>query len=177
MTRSAGAFALATAALLACALGSGCVQRRMVVRSNPPGALVYGDNREIGTTPVATSFIYYGTREIRLVKDGYETLTVKQAIPPPWYEYPPLDFFAENVVPGELRDTRELTFTLKPQMIVPAEQLVGRAERLRRGDLSAGPQGAAPQGLLAPRGAEPVPPGVGGQPVHTLPPGGRDVGP
>src|ERR1700690_4113146 len=57
---------------------SGCVQRRMTIRSNPPGALVYVDDYEIGTTPVSASFTYYGTRKIRLVKDGYETLTVMQ---------------------------------------------------------------------------------------------------
>ena len=57
-----------------------------MVRSNPPGAMVYVDNQPIGTTPCATSFIYYGTREIRLVKPGYETLTVNQPIPAPWYQ-------------------------------------------------------------------------------------------
>src|SRR5688572_10814496 len=30
---------------------SGCVRRRLNVRSNPPGALVYVDNQQIGTTP------------------------------------------------------------------------------------------------------------------------------
>ncbi len=57
---------------------------------------------EVITTPmswVATDFIYYGTRQIRLVKDGFETLTVLQPIPAPWYQVFPIDFFAENVVP------------------------------------------------------------------------------
>jgi hypothetical protein len=71
---------------------SGCVQRRMMIRSNPPGALVYVDDYPIGNTPVSTNFIYYGKRKIRLVKDGYETLTVIQDIRTPWYEYVPLDF-------------------------------------------------------------------------------------
>lgn len=152
----------------------------MTIRSNPPGALAYVDNYEIGTTPVSTEFTYYGTREIRLVKDGYETLTVKQRFAPPWYEFPPLDFVSENLVPGELRDHRTLDFQLQPQRIVPSGQLVDRAERLRRGDLQTPSPGVPPQGpgaRLAPPGAEPAPPGVGGQPVHTLPPGGRPVGP
>jgi hypothetical protein len=62
----------------------GCVQRRMTIRSDPPGALVYVDDYEIGNTPVSTDFVYYGTRKIRLVKDGYETLTVRQPFPVPW---------------------------------------------------------------------------------------------
>src|SRR5688572_31069760 len=52
----------------------GCVQRRLTIRSNPPGARVYVGDEEIGTTPVSTDFVYYGTRRIRLAKDGYETL-------------------------------------------------------------------------------------------------------
>ena len=58
----------------------------MTVRSNPPGALVYVDDYQIGTTPVSTDFVYYGTRKIRLIKDGYDTLTVQQPFPVPWYE-------------------------------------------------------------------------------------------
>ena len=96
-------------------------------------ALVYVDDYEIGVTPVSTSFIYYGTRKIRLVKDGYETLTVMQSIPSPWYEYVPLDFVSENFVPGQIRDQRVLDFQLKPQMLVPTDQLLQRAEQLRRG--------------------------------------------
>ena len=117
---------------------TGCVQRRLTIRSNPPGALVYVDNEEIGMTPVATDFIYYGTRQIRLVKDGFETLTVLQPIPAPWYQVFPLDFFAENVVPGEIRDERVFDYAMQPAMIVPSQTLLDRAEELRR------TQGAAP---------------------------------
>jgi hypothetical protein len=52
----------------------------MLLRSNPPGATVYVDNQLIGVTPCATDFTYYGTREVRLVKPGFETLTVNQPI-------------------------------------------------------------------------------------------------
>jgi len=110
----------------------GCVQRRMLIRSNPPGAQVFVDNYEVGTTPCSASFTYYGTREIRLVKDGYETLVVRQPLPTPWYEYFPLDFFSENIVPGEIRDDRILNYNLVPQQMVPTEQLVSRADLLRR---------------------------------------------
>ena len=92
---------------------------------------MYVDNQPVGTTPCATSFIYYGTREIRLVKPGYETLTVKQPIPAPWYEIPPLDFASENIAPSEIQDYRTVTYNLAPQVIVPTDQLVARAEQLR----------------------------------------------
>ncbi len=171
--------ALVGASLLALTQ-SGCVRRRLTIRSNPPGALVYVDKYEIGVTPCSTSFLYYGTREIRLVKDGYETLVVNQEIPPPWYQIPPLDFFAENVVPQEIRDERVLTYTLLPQLVVPTNQLLDRAENLRRGVQSqAGPAAAVPPGAIAP----PLMPGPQRQPPtfqpgpQTLPPGGQVIEP
>ena len=116
-----------------CALQVGCfgVQRRLTVRSNPPGALVFIDDQEIGYTPVSTPFTYYGTRKIQLVKDGFETITAYQKFNSPWYEIPPLDFFSENFSPNEIRDERALDFQLYAQQIVPTEQLRDRAEQLR----------------------------------------------
>ena len=112
-------------------------------------AAVYVDDYPIGTSPVSTSFTYYGTRKIRIVKDGYETLTVERKISPPWYQYFPLDFVAENVVPSEIRDESVLDFTLSPQMIVPTDQLIGRAEQLRQ----SGRGGVALVGAAAPLGS------------------------
>lgn len=123
----------------------------MTIRSNPPGALVYVDDYEIGATPVSTNFVYYGNRKIRLVKDGYETLTVLQPIPAPWYQYTPFDFFTENFVPGEIRDQRTIDFQMKPQMVVPTDQLLSRAESMRRSNFTMPAGTVMPQpGGLAP---------------------------
>ena len=175
-------------AVAGCACQSGCVQRRMTIRSNPPGALVYVDDYQIGTTPISTNFTYYGKRKIRLVKDGYETLTVMQSVPAPWYQITPLDFVSENLIPGEIRDQRTFHYQLAPQMVVPTEQLRARAENLRRGISPVGyaapsvPAAAAgstpaPSGpVIVPTPARPepipAPEGVGGQPVYPLPSGG-----
>ena len=110
---------------------TGCVQRRILIRSNPPGALVKIDDYEIGTTPVATSFLYYGTRKIEISKSGFETLTVLQPIPSPWYQKPGVDFFSENVVPHEIRDVRALNYQLQPAVSVPTDQLIDRGQQLR----------------------------------------------
>ena len=110
---------------------TGCVRRRLTIRSNPPGAHVFVDDQEIGFTPVSTSFVYYGTRTIRLEKDGFETLTVKQNFHPTWYEIPPLDLVSETLYPGELRDERGADFQLIPAQIVPQQDLINRAEGLR----------------------------------------------
>lgn len=121
--------------MLLAASAPGCVQRRMTIRSSPPGALVYVDDYQVGTTPVSTDFIYYGTRKIRLVKDGFETLTVRQPFPMPWYEVFPLDFVSENLWPWEIRDERVVDLAMTPAAGMPAEAVVARAEQAR---LSAG---------------------------------------
>jgi len=168
-------------ALAACACQFGCVQRRMLVRSNPPGALLYVDDYEIGTTPVGVNFTYYGTRKFRLVKDGYETVTEMRKISAPWYEWPVLDFISENFVPGQIRDQRCMDFQLRPQVVTPTDQLLGRAEELRRGVQAASiPAGGVPEGgvrgpaampppVAAPAEIVPTPEGIGGQTIHPLP--------
>ena len=111
-------FALLAAAL--CFLVAGWVERRVVIRSNPPGAQVYVDDHDVGITPVLISTIYYGNRKIRLVKDGCETQDRDPTgAAAPWYEIPPLDFISENAIPGTLHDTRTLDFQLEPQRVVP----------------------------------------------------------
>jgi hypothetical protein len=112
-------------------LSLGCVRRRLTVRSNPPGAVVYVDDQRVGHTPVSTEFTYYGTRKIRLVKDGYETVSTLQTLDPPWYEIPPVDFVSENLIGRELRDERVLDFQLQPQRLVSTQELLTRANNLR----------------------------------------------
>lgn len=117
--------------MVLCTLTSGCVRRRMTIRSSPPGALVFVDGQEIGRTPVATPFIYYGTRNLRLVKDGYETISVNQPFRAPWYQVPPLDFVSENMVPHELRDERVVDFEMVPLANVSMDDVLIHADQLR----------------------------------------------
>ncbi len=141
--------------LFVCVISTGCVRRRMTVRSNPPGAVVYVDKERVGVTPVSTPFTHYGTREFKVVKAGYETLTVEQNIKAPWWQIPGIDFFSENVDPREHRDERALEFELVPKRIVPREATLQRANMTRQsvlhGDVRAMPE--VPSGAI---GALPV---------------------
>ncbi len=140
----------------------------MTVRSNPPGAQVYIDKYEIGRTPCSVSFIYYGKREFKLVKDGFETLTAEQWILPPWYQIVGIDFVSENLSPVEIRDERTFDFQLIPMQIAGSPQLIGRGENLRQATHAEGlaPPPGSPGGVVLPRHAMPAP--TGSQP---LPPG------
>lgn len=190
MNRRIGRLPLAAVSLLLVALlllPAGCVRRRMTVRTNPPGAQVYVDNYPIGTSPASTSFTYYGTREIRLVRDGYETVATKQRFLPPWYEMPVLDFVTENLWPWEIRDERVVDVQLEPQRIVPTDQLIGRGENLRHasqaGFVSALPRAAADATGAPPRQPPPDPrimqpmPNRAVAPEYVPPPVGTPIGP
>jgi hypothetical protein len=118
---------------LACLASTGCVRRRLTVRTNPPGAVVFVDDQEIGTTPCSASYVYYGTRKITVMKDGYRTETSYERFSPPWYQIPPLDFFSENVIAREIRDERTIDVQLQPEEIVPQQRLIERAQALRDG--------------------------------------------
>src|SRR5262245_31264380 len=151
------------------------VRRRLNVNSNPPGALVYVDNQQIGTTPCSVDFVYYGTREIRLIKPGFETLTVNQPIPTPWYEVPGIDFISENLVPTKIRDNRTVTYNLAPQLVIPTPELLDRANQLRedalRGPVAVtnGPVGP-PGTVVGPAPAAVAPPTTIPEPLPGIPP-------
>lgn len=129
--RFSNRFAFATLAIVT-ATGVGCVRRRMTVRTVPAGATVSVDNQVIGTSPAATSFTYYGTREFRISADGYRTETIRRRFNPPWYQFPGLDFVSETLWPGELRDERIIDVELVPQTNEPTDEVIGRADSLRQ---------------------------------------------
>ena len=152
-------FAWVWGAALAAA-AAGCVERRYTVTSDPPGALVYRNGVPLGSTPVDDSYVYHGTYDFTLIKDGYETLQVKQKIDPPWYEVPPLDFIAENVWPFKLRDVREFNYQLQPMRVARPEEVFDRAGELRSRGQTLTPFN--PDNVQAPRtGPGPVAPRPG----------------
>lgn len=114
-----------------CVFQAGCVHRRVTLQSDPPGALVLIDGEERGYTPYSMDFTYYGTREIQLVKPGYETLTVMQKIPKPWYQVFPIEFFSDNFWPCRTTDRNNFFYRMQPHTIAPVEELLDRANGLR----------------------------------------------
>ncbi len=144
-------------------LASGCVRRRMTVRSNPPGATVYLDGKEIGRTPFSTNFDFYGKREFRVVKQGYETKTTILPVRAPWYQWIGFDFVSEVLLPGKLTDRHYYEFDLQPEQVIPKYELVGRAEDLRRMAHADGVVQVNPAitGTYAPDSAQPAMPPAG----------------
>ena len=110
---------------------SGCVRRRLTVRTNPPGAVAYLDHVELGKTPISRNFDFYGKRELKLVKEGYEPHTEMIHLRAPWYEWPGLDFFSEVLVPGMITDEPNYSVNLKPQQVVSPDDLIAEGERMK----------------------------------------------
>lgn len=92
---------------------------------------MYVDKQLIGSSPISTSFTYYGTREVEVVADGYRTETILRKIKPPWYQLPGIDFLAESVWPWELRDERVLDIEMIPNQVPVSEELQSRADMMR----------------------------------------------
>jgi len=119
---------------------AGCVERRLTIRSDPPGATVILDGREIGRTPIERRhFMHYGTRDIVLArskdaqsKTEYQRLRTVLTLKPPLYERFPLDLFFELAWPFTLVDDQEFAFALKPLKGRKSEDLDARAEEMRR---------------------------------------------
>jgi hypothetical protein len=109
----------------------GCVERRYTVRTEPPGAQVIVNQESIGPSPASRNYYYHGAREITLVLDGYETQTIIQPMPAPWWDNYFTEFFTENMIPWVIRDEREFTYKLTPSRLPTENELSGRAESLR----------------------------------------------
>ena len=100
--------------------------------SNPPGATVYLDGKEIGRTPFSANFDHYGKREFRIVKQGYETKTELVPVRAPWYQWVGFDFVSEVLLPGKLTDHKYYEFDMQSERIVPGPEIVARAEQFRQ---------------------------------------------
>ena len=114
-----------------CLLQTGCVHRRVTVNSYPQGALVKVDGRDIGYTPASFDYTWYGTREVQLLLDGYETHTEMVRINAPWYQKIPLDFVSDNFLGRHVSDHRQFSFQLQPKRTDMSGDVMQRAGSLR----------------------------------------------
>src|SRR6202011_1937273 len=111
---------------------TGCVDRRFVITTDPPGAIVYDEkNQPMGASPADRQFTYYGKYRFTLVHDGYETMIVDEHVRAPWYEWIGLDFFSEIVVPFNLRDVRRFHYVMEPAKIIPLDDVLNEATQMR----------------------------------------------
>lgn len=108
---------------------SGCVRRTLSITSEPDGALVFLNEREVGRTPIDVEFTYYGTYDVRVLKDGYEPLVTAADAKPPIWDTIPLDLVSE-LIPGTHEARISWHFTLEPR-VYDTPALLERARQAR----------------------------------------------
>lgn len=122
---------LIVAGLIAAIILGGCVERNLIINTQPQGALVVLNDEEIGASPVTVSFEWYGDYDVRISKEGYETLKTHRNLEAPWYDNFPFDLFS-LLNPERIVDSYEWTFELSPKKEISRKELIGAAEELKK---------------------------------------------
>jgi hypothetical protein len=107
----------------------GCVQRQLTVMTDPPGAVVWLNDREMGRTPFSRSFLWYGNYDVVVRKEGFQTLKTTAEITAPFWQFVPLDLMTDFL---PLRDNQTMHFSLKPEAPVDPSSLVERGRQMQQ---------------------------------------------
>ena len=136
---------------LAVVLLGGCrtIRRTLTIESDPPGATVWIDGvAQPRTTPVTVDFTWYGWWEVRLEKEGYQSLAADVHVPTRVDGYPVIDLPLERLGPDVHVRRR---FRLEPLPPAPQEEdlqaVLERAQALKsRAQSAAAAPPAGPTG-------------------------------
>lgn len=110
---------------------SGCArfERRITITSEPSGALVSLNNREVGRTPVEVDFTYFGVYDVRVRKDGFEPIVTTAETKAPLHEQPVVDI-AAMLLPTTHKTHIAWHYDLEPADM-DEDALLERASELR----------------------------------------------
>ncbi len=109
--------------LLSTPLLSGCVERSLLIRTEPQGARVFLNGQDKGVTPAEIPFDFYGTWDLQIRMEENELrgsrslkpIREKVRLSRPWHQVFPLDFFSEVLWPGTISVEHVLDYTFEPQ--------------------------------------------------------------
>ena len=128
-------------ALLALVFMSGCVERALVITSEPSGADITVNQQWKGKTPYVLPFKHYGVYDIWIEHPGYEDngkmvkfypMHVGEPIKAPGYQYAGTDFVSEVLLPTTLRDQHNLHYVLeRVDKADDVDDVLSRAAQLR----------------------------------------------
>jgi len=93
------------------------------------GALVYLNDQEVGRTPFTRNFIWYGTYDVEIRKEGFASIKTTAKVWAPWWQWVPFDLLTE---PLPLTDNHQLKYTLHPpnERDVEPDLIIKRGEQL-----------------------------------------------
>ncbi len=113
------------AAVLACVCG-GCIERTVHITSEPPGAMVWVNDVEVGRTPVEVEYEWEGAYDVRVMLEGYESVWEKREAKGAAHDIPGVDLVA-TVLPARFRSESRWHFELRRA----DEDVDGALERAR----------------------------------------------
>lgn len=132
--------------LTALAAFSGCVERALVITSEPTGADITVNQQWKGKTPYVLPFKHYGVYDIWIEHPGFEEngkmvkfypLHVGEPIKAPGYQYAGADFVSEVLLPTTLRDQHNLHYILeRVDKADDVADVLSRANQLREASLA-----------------------------------------
>jgi hypothetical protein len=122
--------------LLEALVTSGCVERILVVRTEPSGADVYINGQRAGVTPLEHEFDFYLPMDIELRKfddrEGYRSVHLVKDPKIPWHQHFPLDFLIEFLVPWPIRDVHHVDVELEETRTFTREEWRDFEQELER---------------------------------------------
>jgi hypothetical protein len=107
----------------------GCVRRVVEITSEPSGALVWMNDREVGVTPCEVEILHYGEYDLRVNRDGWEPVVAGRSANPPIWDLPGPDLIAE-LLPFEVESRAVWHVVLEPENL-DADAVMARAEAMR----------------------------------------------
>lgn len=124
---------------------AGCVERALVITSEPTGADVTVNQQWKGKTPYVLPFKHYGVYDIWIEHPGYEEngkmvkfypMHVGEPVKAPGYQYAGADFVTEVLLPTTLRDQHNLHYVLeRVDQADDIDDVLARASQLRGASL------------------------------------------
>ena len=148
----------------------GCVERKLMLRSAPEGAIIRLDGEDLDArTPLEIAAPFDGVHRVELLAPGYVPLQTTATVPARWHDYFPLDVFAEFLWPGTIRETVIVDLKME-RYPVPLSQKLTQAQLddlsrrsssiAMRADAAraSGEAGPAPKGDVAPQTDDAPPP-------------------
>ena len=123
-------------------LNFGCIERKFVIITNPADSEVYIDGKYVGnsvlrnkndpnTGRIEIPFVYYAPREIIIKKKNYESRSEFLKPTTPWYDYFPVDFFTEILIPYTIKVRFLYRFDLDDYQDIDFESLIDKANNMR----------------------------------------------
>ncbi len=100
-------------AVLTALIAMSCVRSKVIVTTEPEGAVVTMNGVHLGETPLEHPFTWYWYYDFVAFKEGYETTKVRKRFYAPPYLWPGFDLVME-AMPFWVKDTKRVNMVLEP---------------------------------------------------------------